>query len=124
MTLICHDLTLFLNELKNLAACEALPHGRTCEECSAARQNPRGMRSLFRFKNRTYTVTKHVTVWHMIKSFKHKGLSELFDSGRSRRVRQDLQSRCLRGLDALDQADVLNDLNVPGFNFHELHGVP
>ncbi len=58
----------------------------------------------------------------MIKSFRHKGLSELFESGRTRRVRQDLQSRCLRRLDALDQADVLNDLNVPGFNFHGLHG--
>ena len=60
----------------------------------------------------------------MIRSFRHKGLSELFKSGRTRRVRQDLQSRCLRRLDALDQADVLNDLNVPGFNFHGLHGVP
>jgi proteic killer suppression protein len=57
-------------------------------------------------------------------SFRHKELSELFESGRTRRVRQDLQSRCLRRLDALDQADVLNDLNMPGFNFHGLHGVP
>ena len=60
----------------------------------------------------------------MIKSFKHKGLAELFEAGRTRRVRQDLQSRCLRRLEALDQAEVLNDLNVPGFNFHGLHGVP
>ena len=60
----------------------------------------------------------------MIKSFKHKGLAELFETGRTRRVRQDLQSRCLRRLEALDQAEVLNDLNVPGFNFHGLHGVP
>ena len=59
----------------------------------------------------------------MIKSFKHKGLSELFEFGGSRRVRQDLQSRCLRRLDALDQADELNDLNVPGFNFHGLQGL-
>ena len=60
----------------------------------------------------------------MIKSFKHKGLNELFEAGRTRRVRHDLQSRCLRRLEALDQAEVLNDLNVPGFNFHGLHGVP
>jgi len=60
----------------------------------------------------------------MIKSFKHKGLAELFEAGRTRRVRQDLYSRCLRRLEALDQAEVLNDLNVPGFNFHGLHGVP
>jgi len=63
-------------------------------------------------------------VGHMIKSFKHKGLGELFETGRSRGVRQDLQSRCLRRLEALDQADVLKDLNVPGFDFHGLLGVP
>jgi proteic killer suppression protein len=60
----------------------------------------------------------------MIKSFRHRGLGELFKSGRTRRIRQDLQSRCLRRLDALDQADNLNDLNVPGFNFHGLRGIP
>ena len=60
----------------------------------------------------------------MIKSFRHKGINELFETGRTRRVRQDLQSRCLRRLEALDQAEVLNDLNVPGFNFHSLHEVP
>jgi proteic killer suppression protein len=60
----------------------------------------------------------------MIKSFKHKGLDELFEAGRTRRVRPDLQSRCLRRLEALDQAEILTDLNVPGFNFHGLHGVP
>ena len=60
----------------------------------------------------------------MIKSFKHKGLSELFERGHSRRVRQDLQSRTLRRLDALDQAESLGDLNVPGFNFHGLLGNP
>jgi proteic killer suppression protein len=60
----------------------------------------------------------------MIKSFKHRGLAELFEHGRSRRIRQDLQVRCLRRLDALDHAESLTDLHVPGFNFHGLHGVP
>ena len=60
----------------------------------------------------------------MIKSFRHKGINELFETGRTRRARQDLQSRCLRRLEALDQSEVLNDLNVPGFNFHGLYGVP
>ena len=60
----------------------------------------------------------------MIKSFKHKGLAELFERGRSRRVRHDLQLRALRRLDALDQAESLSDLNVPGFNFHGLQGMP
>jgi len=60
----------------------------------------------------------------MIKSFEHKGLAELFERGRSRKVRQDLQSRSLRRLDALDQVDSLAELNVPGFNFHGLRGMP
>ena len=60
----------------------------------------------------------------MIKSFKHKGLLELFEKGHSRKVSPDLHSRLLRRLDALDQAESLADLNVPGFNFHGLHGVP
>jgi toxin HigB-1 len=60
----------------------------------------------------------------MIKSFKHKGLAELFEKGSSHRVRQDLQSRSLRRLEALDQAESLTDLNVPGFNFHGLQGAP
>ncbi len=60
----------------------------------------------------------------MIKSFKHKGLSELFERGNSRRIRQDLQSRCLRRLEVMDQVEILSDLNMPGFNFHGLQGVP
>ena len=60
----------------------------------------------------------------MIKSFRHKGLAELFECGRSRRVQPDLQARCLRRLDALDQAESLAELNVPGFNFHGLRGLP
>jgi proteic killer suppression protein len=60
----------------------------------------------------------------MIISFKHKGLAELFEIGRSRRVKRDLQYRCLRRLEVLDQAESLSDLNVPGFNFHGLRGVP
>jgi len=70
------------------------------------------------------TVTNLDTIQNMIKSFKHKGLAELFERGRSRKVRQDLQLRSLRRLDALDQAESLTDLNVPGFNFHGLQGIP
>jgi len=60
----------------------------------------------------------------MIRSFKHTGLAELFERGRSRRVRQDLQGRCLRRLESLDHAESLIDLTVPGFNFHGLQGAP
>jgi proteic killer suppression protein len=60
----------------------------------------------------------------VIKGLKHKGLAELFERGHSRKVRQDLQARSLRCLDALDQAETLKELNVPGFNFHGLQGMP
>lgn len=60
----------------------------------------------------------------VVKSFRHKGLAELFERGRSRRVSSNLHARCLRRLEALDQAETLRDLNIPGFNLHELHGLP
>ena len=60
----------------------------------------------------------------VIRSFRHKGLKDLFLKGRSAKVRQDLQQRCLRRLDALDAAGALNELNIPGFDFHGLSGRP
>ena len=63
----------------------------------------------------------------MIKSFKHKDLKELFQTGKSSKISftlQTLQKRIIRRLDALDQTEDLQDLNIPGFNFHGLHGSP
>lgn len=60
----------------------------------------------------------------MIKTFRHKGLAELFHTGRSTKVKPDLQRRALRRLDALDYATTLSDLRVPGFDFHPLRGKP
>lgn len=60
----------------------------------------------------------------MFKSFRHKGLRELFLIGRSAKVAIALQDRCLRRLDALQQAIVPKDMNVPGFDFHALRGKP
>ncbi len=39
-------------------------------------------------------------------------------------MRSDLQTRALRRLDALDSAEELSELNLPGFNFHALRGKP
>ncbi len=52
------------------------------------------------------------------------GLRELFETGRSRRVRPDLQRRALVRLKVLDEAADPSDLNVPGFNLHRLQGRP
>ena len=59
-----------------------------------------------------------------IRSFRHKGLAELFETGRSAKVRPDLQRRAIRRLDALDQAATLAELTVPGFDFHRLTTKP
>jgi proteic killer suppression protein len=54
----------------------------------------------------------------MIQSFAAKGLKELFETGGSRRVRPDLQKRCLQILDAIHRAETLNDLKLPGLRLH------
>ena len=60
----------------------------------------------------------------MIKSFKHKGLKELFETGKSRKVPPNLKGKCLRRLDMLDASTTPEDMNIPGFRFHGLHGKP
>ena len=60
----------------------------------------------------------------MIKSYWHKGLEQLFRTGRSSRVAPDLQKRCLKRLDAMHNAKKLSDLNLPGWNLHSLHTDP
>jgi len=60
----------------------------------------------------------------MIRSFKHKGLKELFRDGESAKVATNLQTRIIQILDALDVAAVPEDMNIPGLNFHGLQGKP
>lgn len=60
----------------------------------------------------------------MIKSFRHKGLAELFLNGLTRKIHHSLHRRALRRLEVLDQAEALQELNLPGFNFHPLRGKP
>ncbi len=60
----------------------------------------------------------------MIRSFRHKGLRDLFLTGRSRGVSPALQKRAMVRLDALDNATGRRDLNLPGFDFHRLRGQP
>lgn len=58
----------------------------------------------------------------MIRSFRHKGLADLYRTGASSKVRPDLQARILRRLDALNAAQQLAELHLPGFDFHRLKG--
>jgi proteic killer suppression protein len=60
----------------------------------------------------------------VIQSFRHKGLLELFAEGKTARVRPDLQRRCLRRLEAIDEGSSPDFMRQPGFDFHKLHGKP
>jgi toxin HigB-1 len=58
----------------------------------------------------------------MIKTFRHKGLKQLFETGRSRTVSADLTRRLVRQLDLLNRATSPADMNLPGYRLHELKG--
>lgn len=58
----------------------------------------------------------------MIKTFKHKALADLFNSGKSPKIDAKLAKRILVRLDRLDVAEKPEDMNLPGFNFHSLLG--
>jgi toxin HigB-1 len=60
----------------------------------------------------------------MIRSFRHKGLAELFADGTTRRIDRKMHERICERLDALDAATQPADLNIPGYSFHKLHGAP
>lgn len=58
----------------------------------------------------------------MIKTFRHKGLADLFETGRSAKVDARLWQRVLLRLDRLDAAQTPDEMNLPGFDFHALQG--
>ena len=58
----------------------------------------------------------------VIKSFRDKGLKDLFLSGRSAKVPANLRFRCDEILHLLDAIETLNDLTIPGLRTHPLRG--
>ncbi|MGO9770507.1 MAG: type II toxin-antitoxin system RelE/ParE family toxin [Roseiarcus sp.] len=58
----------------------------------------------------------------MIRSFKSKGLAELWEKGRARKIDAKMQARILRRLDRLDVIVRPEEMNIPGFDFHPLRG--
>ncbi len=58
----------------------------------------------------------------MIRSFKHKGLRELFEKGKSKHIAADFAPKLLRQMDAMNEADTPDQLNFPGYDLHELKG--
>src|SRR5690606_19997506 len=58
----------------------------------------------------------------VIKSFRHKALAGLFQTGKSTRIDSRMHRRIFARLDRLDAATSPEDMNLPGFNFHALRG--
>lgn len=58
----------------------------------------------------------------MIRSFRHKGLDAFFTKDDRRKVPADRIERINRQLDRLDAAKMPQDMNLPGWGFHELKG--
>ena len=58
----------------------------------------------------------------MIKSFRHKGLKRLYETGSASGVPASHASRLRMQLAALDTAHVIEDMDIPGFRLHPLKG--
>lgn len=58
----------------------------------------------------------------MIKSFKHKGLKKFFETGSQAGIQTKHAAKLRMQLAAIDTATLINDMNLPSFNLHELKG--
>lgn len=58
----------------------------------------------------------------MITSFRHKGLQKYFESGSLARIQPAHANRLKMQLAALDTAQVIEDMDIPGFRLHPLKG--
>ncbi|GLQ86565.1 type II toxin-antitoxin system RelE/ParE family toxin [Dyella flagellata] len=58
----------------------------------------------------------------MIKSFRHKGLRRLFETGNTSGVQASHAKRLRMQLTALDTAQSIEDMDIPGYRLHSLKG--
>ena len=58
----------------------------------------------------------------MIKTFKSKGLAELWETGQASKINAKMHGRILRILDRLDQTERVREMNIAGLKFHALRG--
>jgi toxin HigB-1 len=58
----------------------------------------------------------------VIRTFRHKGLQEFFTDDTARRLNRDHVQKISRLLDRLDASVKPQDMNLPGFGFHQLKG--
>lgn len=69
-------------------------------------------------------VARYATRYHdvMITSFRHKGLRNYFESGNLAGIQPAHAKRLQMQLAALDTAQTIDDMNIPGFRLHPLKG--
>lgn len=60
----------------------------------------------------------------MIGGFRHKGLEEIYLTGKTRRIGADQIGKCVRILQLLDVAGQPEEMKIAGFRFHGLQGNP
>jgi proteic killer suppression protein len=58
----------------------------------------------------------------MIKSFKNKGLETFFSTGNVRGIQTKHAKRLRMQLAALDTAQYIEDIDIPGYRLHQLKG--
>ena len=58
----------------------------------------------------------------MIQSFRHKGLRKFYESGSAAGVQPHHAKRLRMLLTALDTAQCIEDMDIPGFRLHQLKG--
>ena len=58
----------------------------------------------------------------MIKTFRHKGLRRLYETGGTSGVQTSHVKRLRLQLTALDTAQIIEDMDIPGFQLHPLKG--
>jgi len=58
----------------------------------------------------------------MIKNFKHKGLEVFFKSGKTLGIQGQHKAKLIMQLAALNTAQEVEDMDIPGYRLHQLKG--
>ena len=58
----------------------------------------------------------------MIRSFRHRGLRRLFEQGDRSRIGAEQLTKVQRVLARLDALRAIDEMDLPGFRLHALHG--
>jgi proteic killer suppression protein len=60
----------------------------------------------------------------MVGGFRHKGLEEIYFTGKTRRIGAQYVRKCVRILQSLEVATLPEEMNLAGYRFHRLRGSP